>query len=140
MRLPSVSLEALIGIVGLFVGLVEMNWELRSLGVLVASGLAVHITRRLDATILLKVATGISKACDRAGIECPLAPGHLNSPEDRGIKIYVADMNSPPESAKNLQGVLERLGLPSLLPCILVASYRAASSYFLVLLLRLRRR
>jgi hypothetical protein len=295
MRLPSVSLEALIGIfVGLFVGLVEMNWELRSLGVLVASGLAVHITRRLYATILLKVAiaviaigllaigtyhqiwasftddfptvtsetaitriieflvlficavaaytfivratglrgyqilpaqlmlfgsiviaagfvplavglawqlrqnwqagtaptgapvaltagpqppqiaqapsppalpapikkdnqfldgyglteegvralttelyklkdslkhidvqrlvtdpsyttlwAGINKACDRAGIECPLAPGHLNSPDDRGIKIYVADINSPPESAKNLQGVLERLGLHS---------------------------
>jgi hypothetical protein len=60
MRLPSVSLEALIGIfVGLFVGLVEMNWELRSLGVLVASGLAVHITRRLYATILLKVAIAV---------------------------------------------------------------------------------
>jgi hypothetical protein len=57
--------------------------------------------------------TGINKACDRAGIECPLSPGHLNSPDDRGIKIYVADINNPPESAKNLQGVLERLGLPS---------------------------
>jgi hypothetical protein len=56
MLLPSISLEALIGIfVGLFVGLVEMNWELRSLGVLVASGLAVHIARRLDATRIVKV-------------------------------------------------------------------------------------
>jgi 3',5'-cyclic AMP phosphodiesterase CpdA len=57
--------------------------------------------------------TGINQACDRAGIECSIGPGHLNSPDDRGIKIYVTDMNNPPESAKKLQGILERLGLHS---------------------------
>jgi hypothetical protein len=57
MRLPSVSLETAIGLfVGLFVGLVEMNWELRGLGVLVTAGLAIHIARRLDASIIIKVA------------------------------------------------------------------------------------
>lgn len=56
MRLPPVSLETSIGIfVGLVLGIVDMNWELRSLGVLVASGLAIHIVRRFDATILLKI-------------------------------------------------------------------------------------
>jgi hypothetical protein len=57
--------------------------------------------------------TGINQACDRAGLECSIGPGHLNSPDDRGIKIYVTDMNNPPESAKKLQGILERLGLHS---------------------------
>ncbi len=56
MRLPPLSLEALIGLfAGLFVGLVEMNWELRGLGVLCTAALAVHIAKRLDVGPLRKI-------------------------------------------------------------------------------------
>jgi hypothetical protein len=57
--------------------------------------------------------TGINQACDRAGIECQFANGHLNSPDDKGIMIYVNDSKKPPDLAMKLQGVLERLGLHS---------------------------
>lgn len=60
MRLPPLSLETLIGLfVGLLVGLVEMSWELRSLGVLFTAGLAVHIAKRLDVHWLAKIAIAV---------------------------------------------------------------------------------
>ena len=55
------SLEALIGLfAGLFVGLVEMNWELRGLGVLCTAALAVHIAKRLDVGPLEKLALQVA--------------------------------------------------------------------------------
>jgi hypothetical protein len=57
MRRPAFSFEALFGVlVGLLVGLVEMNWELRSLGVIFTTGLAVHLARRLEHGISAKIA------------------------------------------------------------------------------------
>lgn len=57
MRALSLSTEALIGLfVGLVVGLIEMSWELRALGVFFAAGLAVHIAKRLEAKWLVKIA------------------------------------------------------------------------------------
>jgi hypothetical protein len=56
MQLPPLSLEALIGLfAGFFLGLVEMNWELRSLGVLLTAALAIHIAKRLDVGLLRKI-------------------------------------------------------------------------------------
>jgi|GEM_PF-6145819 len=56
MRLISFSVETLVGVfIGLLVGLVEMSWELRSFGVLIAIGLAVHIAKRLDAEFWAKI-------------------------------------------------------------------------------------
>jgi ABC-type glucose/galactose transport system permease subunit len=55
MQWPSVSVEAAIGL-SQPVGLVEMNWELRGLGVLITIGLAVHIAKQLDLSIFRKVA------------------------------------------------------------------------------------
>jgi hypothetical protein len=57
--------------------------------------------------------TGINQACDRAGIECQFSNGHLNSPDDRGMMIYVNDPKKPPELAMKLQGIMESLGLHS---------------------------
>jgi len=57
--------------------------------------------------------TSLSQACDRAGVDCSFGTGHLNSPDDRGIMIYVNDPKNPPEPAKRLQEVLERLGFHS---------------------------
>lgn len=60
MRMPSLSLEALIGLfVGLFVGLVEMNWELRSLGVAFTAMLAVHIAKRLDGSLIRRTVVAL---------------------------------------------------------------------------------
>lgn len=56
---------------------------------------------------------GINQACDRAGIECRFSNGRLNSPDDRGMMIYVSDPKKPPELAIKLQGVIESLGLHS---------------------------
>jgi hypothetical protein len=57
--------------------------------------------------------SGINQACDRAGIECQFNNGHLNSPDDRGMMIYVNDPRKPPDLALKLQSVIERLGLHS---------------------------
>jgi hypothetical protein len=60
MRLVSFSIETLVGVfVGLLVGLVEMSWEFRSFGVLIASGLAIHIAKRLDAEIWAKIIVAV---------------------------------------------------------------------------------
>jgi hypothetical protein len=55
-RTQLLSFEALVGLfVGLFAAVAEVSWELRSLGVLVASVVALHIARRFEGTFLKKV-------------------------------------------------------------------------------------
>lgn len=57
MWLPPLSLEMLIGLLfGLIPGLIELNWELHSLGVLFAAALAIHIAKRLDVRLTAKLA------------------------------------------------------------------------------------
>jgi|HubBroStandDraft_6_1064221.scaffolds.fasta_scaffold206128_2 hypothetical protein len=51
------------------------------------------------------------RACDRAGVECPVGSVHPNSPDEKGLMIYVADPNKPPAAAKELQAVLLKLGI-----------------------------
>lgn len=55
MRWPPLSLEALIGLfAGFFLGLVEMNWEFRGLGVFFTAALAIHIAKQLDTSLVGK--------------------------------------------------------------------------------------
>lgn len=64
MRLPPLSLEALIGLfAGLLVGLVEMNWELRGLGVISTAGLAIHIAKQLDIGLARQIAFALGSIC-----------------------------------------------------------------------------
>jgi hypothetical protein len=50
------SFEALVGVfIGLFAAVVEMNWELRSLGVVTASIVAIHIGRRFEGPFFQRI-------------------------------------------------------------------------------------
>jgi hypothetical protein len=51
------------------------------------------------------------RACDRAGVDCPVGNVHPNSPDEKGLMIYVEDPNKPPAAAKELQAVLLKLGI-----------------------------
>jgi hypothetical protein len=51
------------------------------------------------------------RACDRAGVDCPVGNIHPNSPDERGLMIYVENPNKPPAAAKELQTVLLKLGI-----------------------------
>jgi hypothetical protein len=51
------------------------------------------------------------RACDRAGVDCPVNNIHPNSPDERGFMIYVGDPDKPPAAAKELQAVLLKLGI-----------------------------
>lgn len=51
------------------------------------------------------------RACDQAGIECPPGTVHPNSPDEKGLLIYVADPNKPPAAAEELQSILQKLGI-----------------------------
>jgi hypothetical protein len=55
--------------------------------------------------------SNIGRACDRAGIECPVANFHPNTPDERGIMIYVLSPDKPPEPATKLQAALLKIGL-----------------------------
>jgi hypothetical protein len=51
------------------------------------------------------------RACDPAGIECPVSDVHPNSPDEKGILFYVADPKEPPAAAKELYAALLKLGI-----------------------------
>jgi hypothetical protein len=51
------------------------------------------------------------RACDRAGVDCPVRNIHPNSPDEKGLMIYLAEPNKPPAAAKELQAVLLKLGI-----------------------------
>jgi hypothetical protein len=55
--------------------------------------------------------SNFGRACDQAGIECPVASVHPNSPDEKGIMIYVADPNKPPAAATELKAILLKLGI-----------------------------
>jgi hypothetical protein len=57
------------------------------------------------------LAGNISRACDRAGINCQIGGGRPNSPSEVGVLIYVADPHDVPNAAKTLQSVLEHVGI-----------------------------
>ena len=52
-----------------------------------------------------------SRACDQAGIDCHTGIVHPNSPEEKGLIIYVADPNKPPPAAQELRTIFKRMGL-----------------------------
>jgi hypothetical protein len=55
-RKTSISFEALVGLfVALLAGVAELSWELRTLGVLFASLVSVHIAKRFDGALLKKI-------------------------------------------------------------------------------------
>jgi hypothetical protein len=51
------------------------------------------------------------RACDQAGVDCPIGNLHPNSPDEKGLMIYVADPDKPPAAAKELQDALLKLGI-----------------------------
>jgi hypothetical protein len=55
--------------------------------------------------------SNFSRACDRAGIDCPMGSVHPNSPDEKGLMIYVSDVNKPPEAALELRAILLKLGI-----------------------------
>jgi hypothetical protein len=55
--------------------------------------------------------SNFSRACDRAGVDCPIGSVHPNSPDEKGLLIYVGDVNKPPEAAQELRTVLLKLGI-----------------------------
>lgn len=55
--------------------------------------------------------SNFSRACDKAGIECPVANVHPNSPDEKGLMIYISDINKPPEPAQVLQATLLKIGV-----------------------------
>jgi hypothetical protein len=56
-------------------------------------------------------ASNFARACDQAGIECPFGNLHPNSPDEKGLLIYVADPNKPPPAAEELRNIMLKLGL-----------------------------
>jgi hypothetical protein len=54
---------------------------------------------------------GIRQACDQASVECPLTTIHPNSPDERGLMIYVLSPDKPSEAATKLQEALLKIGL-----------------------------
>jgi hypothetical protein len=55
--------------------------------------------------------SNFGRACDRAGVECPGGNVHPNSPNEKGLMIYVNDPSKPPEAAQVLRTVLLKLGI-----------------------------
>lgn len=55
--------------------------------------------------------SNFGRACDRAGIECPVSNVHPNAPDEKGLMIYVGDLSKPPASAEVLRSVLLKLGI-----------------------------
>jgi hypothetical protein len=55
--------------------------------------------------------SNFGRACDRAGVDCPIANVHPNSPDEKGLMIYISDLNKPPEAAQVLRTVLLKLGI-----------------------------
>jgi hypothetical protein len=53
----------------------------------------------------------IERACDQAGVECPTSGIHPNSPNERGLMIYVSSPEKPPEAATKLQEALLKIGV-----------------------------
>lgn len=53
----------------------------------------------------------IGRACDQAGVDCPLSNLHPNSPNEKGLMIYVLSPDKPPEAATKLQEALLKLGI-----------------------------
>jgi hypothetical protein len=51
------------------------------------------------------------RACDQAGVDCPIINIHPNSPRERGIMIYVSDPDNAPGPAKAVQAALLTVGL-----------------------------
>lgn len=51
------------------------------------------------------------RACDQGAIDCPVGNVHPNSPTERGIMIYVADPDKPPDGATKLQSALLAVGI-----------------------------
>jgi hypothetical protein len=51
------------------------------------------------------------RACDRAAVDCPIPSVHPNSPDEKGLMIYVSDVNKPPEAAQVFRTVLLKLGI-----------------------------
>jgi hypothetical protein len=51
------------------------------------------------------------RACDRAGVDCSVANVHPNSPDEKGLMVYVSDVNKPPEAAQELRKILLKLGI-----------------------------
>lgn len=57
------------------------------------------------------LASNIGRACDQAGIDCPVNFVHPNSPTDRGPMIFVGDPKNPPEAAEKLRAAFLNLGI-----------------------------
>jgi hypothetical protein len=55
--------------------------------------------------------SNFARACDQAGVECPFSNVHPNSPDEKGLMIYVKDPSKPPETAQVLRTVLLKLGI-----------------------------
>jgi hypothetical protein len=55
--------------------------------------------------------SNFGRACDRAGMDCPVGNIHPNSPDEKGLMIYVEDTDKPPLAAKEFQAVLLKLGI-----------------------------
>ena len=45
----------------------------------------------------------IARACDQAGIDCPVSYLHPNSPNDEGLASYVLSPEKPPDAAEKLK-------------------------------------
>jgi hypothetical protein len=55
--------------------------------------------------------SAFARACDQAGVECPVGNVHPNSPDEKGLLIYVANPDKPPPAAQELQAILRKLGI-----------------------------
>ncbi len=55
--------------------------------------------------------SNFGRACDQAGVDCPVNMAHPNSPDEKGLLIYVLDANNPPDAAKELKSILLKLGI-----------------------------
>jgi hypothetical protein len=55
--------------------------------------------------------SSITRVCDAAGLECPHSYLHPNSPNEKGLMIYVLSPDKPPESATKLREALRKIGV-----------------------------
>jgi hypothetical protein len=53
----------------------------------------------------------IGRACDQAGVDCPLSNIHPNSPDEKGLMIYVLSPDKLPEAAQLLQAAFLKIGV-----------------------------
>jgi hypothetical protein len=76
-----------------------------------ALGKRIELDRMATDSTAGSLLDGFTRACDQAGVDCPVNNVHPNTPDEKGLLIYVADPHKPPAAAETLRTILLALGI-----------------------------